>query len=60
MMNSAQEMMPLAPQMMGCCSFGILGMTAGLISMATPLIAIAAIVYLLARRPQADIHPNHA
>lgn len=45
---------------MGCCSFGILGMTAGLISMATPLIAIAAIVYLLARRPQADIHPNQA
>ena len=54
MMNSANEMMPMAPQMMGCCAFGF----AGLISMATPLIAVAAIVYLLAKRPQAAVRPN--
>lgn len=53
MMNSANEIMQMAPQMMGCCSFGFWGMFAGLISMATPLIAVAAIVYLLVKRPQA-------
>jgi len=60
MMNSANEMMPMAPQMMGCCSFGFFGLFAGLISLATPLIAVAAIVYLLAKRPQAAVRPNEA
>ncbi|MCI5099926.1 MULTISPECIES: hypothetical protein [Roseobacteraceae] len=50
----------MAPQMMGCCSFGFFGLFAGLISMATPLIAVAAIVYLLAKRPQAAVRPNEA
>lgn len=59
-MNSANEMMPMVPQMMGCCSFGFFGLFAGLLSMATPLIAIAAIVYLLAKRPQATIDPDKA
>ena len=58
MMNSANEMMPMAPQMMGCCAFGFFGLFAGLISLATPLIAVAAIVYLLAKRPQAAVRPN--
>ena len=58
MMNSSNEMMQMAPQMMGCCSFGFFGMSAGLISMATPLIAIAAIVYLLTKRPQANTDPS--
>jgi hypothetical protein len=58
MMNSANEMMPMAPQMMGCCSFGFFGLFAGLLSMATPLIAVAAIVYLIAKRPQAVARPN--
>jgi len=58
MMNSVNEMMQMTPQMMGCCSFGFLGMFAGLTSMATPLIAVAAIVYLLAKRPQATIRPD--
>ena len=58
MMNSANEMMPMAPQMMGCCSFGFFGLFAGLLSMATPLIAVAAIVYLIAKRPQAVVRPD--
>lgn len=60
MMNSANEMMPMAPQMMGCCSFGIFGMFAGFVSMAKWPIAIAAILYLLAKRPQATIRPDEA
>ena len=60
MMNSANEMMPMAPQILGCCSFGFFGMFAGFLSMATPLIAIAAIVYLLTKRPQASIGPDEA
>lgn len=60
MMNSANEMMPMAPQMMGCCSFGFFGLFAGLLSMATPLIAVAAIVYLIAKRPQAVVRPDEA
>lgn len=59
-MNSANEMMPMAPQMMGCCSFGFFGLFAGLLSMATPLIAVAAIVYLIAKRPQAVVRPDEA
>ncbi len=53
-------MMPMARQMMGCCSFGFLGMFAGLVSMAALLIAVAAIVYLLAKRPQANIRSHEA
>jgi len=60
MMNTANEMMPMVPQMMGCCSFGFFGLFAGLISMATSLIAIAAIVYLLAKRPQAIVQTDEA
>lgn len=60
MINLANEMMPMARQMMGCCSFGFLGMFAGLVSMAALLIAVAAIVYLLAKRPQANIRSHEA
>ncbi|WP_104016887.1 hypothetical protein [Roseovarius nitratireducens] len=58
MINSAQEMLQMAPQMVRCCSFGFLGVFAGLILMATPLIGVAAIAYLLAKRPQAAVRPN--
>lgn len=60
MMNSVNDMMHMAPQMMGCCSFGFFGMFAGLISMATPLIAVGAIVYLIAKRPQSAAGPTES
>lgn len=49
MMQQMGEVAPMAPQLMGCCSIDALfwGMTA----MATPLVAIAAVVYLLTCRP---------
>ena len=58
MMNSANEMIPLAPQMIGCCPFGFLGMSASLISTASPIIAVAVVVYLLTKRPQVNFGPN--
>ena len=52
MMQQMGDMAPMTPYMMGCCSLA--GLFWGLWSMATPLIAIGAIIYLLTRRPQAD------
>ena len=59
-MNSTQDMMHMAPQMMGCCAFGFFGLFAGPLSMASSVIAIVAIVYLLAKRPQAKTRPEEA
>ncbi len=43
--------MMMASMSSGCCS--ILGMTSGLIMMAVPVAALIAVVYLIAKRPEA-------
>jgi len=54
MMTPLHDMTIMAPQMMGYCSF--FGVAGWLISMATLLIAIGAIVYLLTKRPATSVH----
>lgn len=50
-MTQMGDIIPIAPQVMGCCS--IVSLFWGMTFMATPLIAIGAILYLLTRRPNA-------
>ena len=52
MMAPIEDMMPMAPQMMGCCYFNFFGAVSWMVSITTPRIAIGAIVYLLTKRPE--------
>tara|TARA_R110002074_G_scaffold31265_1_gene87770 strand:+ start:400 stop:582 length:183 start_codon:yes stop_codon:yes gene_type:complete len=58
MMNSANEMMQMAPQMMGCCP--LFGGTGWLFAMATPLIVVGAIVYLLTKRSETTDYQDNS
>ncbi len=44
------EMMPMMPQMAGCCA--MLGVMPFLVGIVTPVLAVGSLIYLLTKQPE--------